>query len=264
VVYEEVNATRGIFRELDPNVRRIHLGWEVKVIPSDEGVKVFGGLYYSSPKLPEKTDKYRGKVSVFVDPEDVTHATVLIPGEKDPVEVTIQNTVFADLTLPEVLEIMAAWRKEHPDVTVIYEDRLMRTRRRMFDQLRSIGVERKLARSYSTVRECQMKGEVVFAGTRIETAGRLPGTIAPGNLTAQHADGAIFKLGAGTRAAGVAASSRTVTGPMTRSIATVTTGARCGRWAYAPLRERKETSRPRADRWFSRKRLRASALQPRT
>lgn len=196
VVYEEVNASRGIFCELDPNVRRIHLGWEVKVIPSHEGVKVFGRLWYNSTELQEKTDKYRGKVSVFVDPDDVTHATVLIPGEEDPVVVTIQNTVFADLTLPEVLEIMAAWRKEHPDVTVIYEDRLMRTRRRMFDQLRSIGVERKLARSYSTVRECQMKGEVVFAGARIETAGQLPGTIAPGNLTAQHADGAIFKLGA--------------------------------------------------------------------
>lgn len=196
-VYKEVNATRGHFRQLDPNVRRIHLGWEVKVTPNDEGVRVFGGLWYNSDELQDKTDRHRGKVSVFVDPDDVTFATVLIPGVDEPVEVTIQNTVFANLTLPEVLEIMAAWRKEHPDVTNIYEDRLMRTRRRLFDQLRTIGVERKLARSYSTIRECQTKAQVVFAGARIIPSGQLPGTIAPGNLTAPNSDGAIFMLGAG-------------------------------------------------------------------
>ena len=196
-VYKEINETRGHFRQLDPNLRRIHLGWEVKVTPNDEGVRVFGGLWYNSDELQEKIDRHRGKVSVFVDPDDVTFATVLIPGVDEPVEVTIQNTVFANLTLPEVLEIMAAWRKEHPDVTNIYEDRLMRTRRRVFDQLRTIGVERKLARSYSTIRECQTKAQVVFAGARIIPSGQLPGTIAPGNLTAPNADGAIFMLGEG-------------------------------------------------------------------
>ena len=133
-VYKEVNATRGHFRQLDQTVRRIHLGWEVKVTPNEEGIRVFSGLWYNTTALRKKTDSLRVKVSVFVVPDDITRVTLLIPGGDEPVGVAARNTVFADLTLPEVLETMAAWRKEHPDVTKIYEDRLMQTRRGLLNQ----------------------------------------------------------------------------------------------------------------------------------
>ena len=84
-VYKEVNATRGHFRQLDQTVRRIHPGWEVKVTPNDDGVRVVSGLWYNTAELRKRTDSHRGKVSVFVVPDDIKRVTVLIPGGDEPV-----------------------------------------------------------------------------------------------------------------------------------------------------------------------------------
>lgn len=55
--------------------------------------------------------------------------------------------------ITEVLELIALWRKEDIQTATLYEDRLMRLGRDRFNQLRTIGVERKLKRSYSTIKE---------------------------------------------------------------------------------------------------------------
>lgn len=197
-VFNHINETRGCFAAMDPNLRRIHLGWEVQATPTDEGVRVFGGIWFASDELHKLRENPRvmGKVSVFVDPENLSCATVLIPGVKEPVEVQIQITAFADMTVPEVLELIALWRKEDPKATSAHEDQLMRLRRARFDQLRAIGVERKLTRSYSTLEECQQKAKHVLAGARIIPNTPLAGTTMPGRITDTTDSGAvIFQIG---------------------------------------------------------------------
>lgn len=132
-VYEAINKTRGQVKVPDPNIRRVHLGWEVSVTPTDEGVRVFGGIWFNSDQLQKAREEnfFNGKVKVFVDPDDLKLATVVMPGEPDLIEVDLQMTVFADMTLGEVLQLMAEYRREDPEVTEIYHDRLMEVKTRL-------------------------------------------------------------------------------------------------------------------------------------
>lgn len=198
-VYQEINRTRGQVELPDPNTRRIHLGWEVEATPSDEGVRVFGGIWFNSDELQIIRDQqfFEGKVKVSVDPDNLNIATVLMPGYPDPIEVHLQMTVFADMTIGEVLQLMAEYRREDPDTTDIYHDRLMQAKSRRFAEISSIGVEHDLPRSYSTIEECQKMAKGVFAGSRVIRSEMLPGTMAPGAITSLAPGGAVFTLGDG-------------------------------------------------------------------
>ena len=169
---------------MDPDTRRISLGWQQKATPTDEGVRVFSGLWFDSDelKIVLNDSRHKGKVSVFVDPDDVTCATVVIPKVEEPITVRLQITAFADLTLPEVLEILETMRREDPKATELYEDRLSRIRQERFHRLRAIGVERRLKRSYCTLEECVRKARSLFSGARIIRNEPLAGTTPAGRI----------------------------------------------------------------------------------
>lgn len=197
-VLKELNKTRGLFKMIDADKRRIHLGWKFEVTPNDEGVRVLSGIWFSSPEFQVAVDDHAvSKVSVFVDPENVNEATAIIPGVAEEFRLQLQVTAFADLTIPEVLELTEAHRREDPDITEIYEDRIASTRRNRFDQLKKIGVERRLARSHSTFEECRMKARHVFAGARIVRSSEGGQTVRPGDLTASMQGPGVFLIGDG-------------------------------------------------------------------
>lgn len=197
-VLKELNKTRGLFKMMDADKRRIHLGWKFEVTPNDEGVRVFSGIWFSSPEFQVAIDDHAvSKVSVFVDPENVNEATAIIPGVAGEFRLQLQVTAFADLTVPEVLELTEAHRREVPGITEIYEDRIASTRRKLFDQLRKIGVERRLPRSHSTFEECRMKARHVFAGARIVRPSEGGQTVRPGDLTASMQGPGVFLIGDG-------------------------------------------------------------------
>ncbi len=97
----------------------------------------------------------------------------------------------------EVLELTEAHRREDPDITEIYEDRIASTRRKLYDQLRKIGIECKLPRSHSTFEECRMKARHVFAGARMVRPSEGGQTVRPGDLTASIQGPGIFLIGDG-------------------------------------------------------------------
>ena len=74
--------------------------------------------------------------------------TVLVAGVDEPIEVHLQIAAFADMTLVEILDLMAEWRKENPKTAEIHNDRVMKSRSEVFKMMRAIGVERKLHHSY--------------------------------------------------------------------------------------------------------------------
>lgn len=198
-VYQEINKTRGQVELPDPNTRRIHLGWEVEATPSDEGVRVFSGIWFNSAKLQSiREDQFfKGKVKVFVDPDNLNLATVLMPGYPDPIEVELQMTVFADMTLGEVLQLMAEYRREDPEATEIYHDRLMEAKIRRFADISSIGVEHDLPRSYTTIEECKAMARALLAGARVIRTEALPGITAPDAITNLAPRAEVFAIGAG-------------------------------------------------------------------
>lgn len=202
-VYQRINQDRGQIPPLDPVIRRIHLGFEEKVTPSDEGVRVFGGIWFNSDQFQRELEECRnlasghtiGKIPVFVDPDDMSRATALLPGVKEPIEVFLQITAFADLTLPEILEDLSSYRKENPQVTEIYEDMIMSARRDRHEQLKAIGVERGLSRSFSTVEECRAKAANLLRGSRLIPTTKIPFPASSGTVSAQDRPRISFPLG---------------------------------------------------------------------
>ncbi|MBJ3762140.1 hypothetical protein ILP92_05215, partial [Maribius pontilimi] len=163
--------------------------------PTDEGVRVFHGIYFNSDELQVLRDRIKGKVKVFIDPDNLNTASVVLPGIKEPVEVQLQITAFADMTLPEVLKLMAEFRREDPNTSEIHEDRIMRTRRDRYDRIKEIGLEHNLPRSYSTMAECREMARAVFSGARPIRSQPLAGTTRPGDITdIQQGDG-VFHVG---------------------------------------------------------------------
>src|SRR5690606_9794000 len=122
------------------------------------------------------------KVKVFVDPDDMNLATVILPDAKQPIEVQLQITAFADMTLPEVLKLMAEQRREHPEIAEFHHDQVMRTRAQRHEKVTAIGVEHGLSRSYSTVEECKAMARAVFAGARVHRPQAPEATTRPGEI----------------------------------------------------------------------------------
>ncbi len=124
----------------------------------------------------------------------MNRATVLLPTTKEPIEVELQVTAFADMTLPEILNLFEACRRETLDMTEIYEDRLAKTRRALENTLNRIGVERGLSRSFATRAECEAKARVMIRGCAIRKTPVPAGTVAPDQITAMNPEGFVFRF----------------------------------------------------------------------
>jgi hypothetical protein len=142
----------------------------------------------------EETSFY-GKAQVFIDPDNMQAATVIIPGHPDPIVVHIQTTVFSDLTLGEYLQLIGEYRREFPHITEMYDEHLRETRRRRFDEISTIGVEHGLARSNTSFEECAALAKAVFAGARHICSKRIPNTITPDAITDLSSTEGLFRLG---------------------------------------------------------------------
>lgn len=200
-MYKAINETRGQIPIIDPNIRRINLGWEQEVTPTDEGVRVFSGIWFNSDELQKQREEphFTGKVKVFVDPDDMNHATVILPMVKKPIEVRLQITAFADMTLPEILRLMADLRREDPATTEFHEDQVMRTRLHRQERSKAICVEHDLSRSYSTVDECKAMARTVFAGALTIRQEAIKGTKQPGQVTDLGPAEGVYAIGNATR-----------------------------------------------------------------
>ena len=127
-VYKEINETRGMTPLVDADMRRIQMCWEESATPSDEGVRVFSGIWFNSEAFQTALDKSRRKaksggserVKVYVDPDDLNQATVVIRGV-DPITVDLQASVFADMSINEVLKSSRSLPKGKPHL-----DRILR------------------------------------------------------------------------------------------------------------------------------------------
>jgi len=196
-VYRHINETRGQIPPVDPHLRRINLGWEQEVTPTDEGVRVFEGIWFNSTELQVRREELgvTGKVKVFVDPDDMNLATVILPRGLQPTEVQLQVTAFADMTLPEVLKLMAEHRRENPDIAEFHHDQVMRTRLDRHAKITAIGVEQGLNRSYSTVNECKAMARAVFSGARVHRPQAPVAATRPGDVTSLQASGGVYAIG---------------------------------------------------------------------
>jgi putative transposase len=158
---------------------------------------VFGGVWFNSTELQVRREELgvTGKVKVFVDPDDMNLATVILPRGKQPIEVQLQITAFADMTLPEILKLMEEQRREHPEIADFHHEQVMRTRLDRHAKIMEIGVESGLSRSYSTVEECRTMARAVFSGARVLRPQAPVATTRPGETTSLQASGEVYARG---------------------------------------------------------------------
>lgn len=124
-------------------------------------------LFYSSDEFQTGREQLKGKVNVYIDPDDLNFATAAIPLDPRPYALALQTTVFADLTASDFLELMTHYRRENPEVTELYEGRIAKVRLARHAELKKIGVERRLHKSYVNAEEARKKANVLFASSRL-------------------------------------------------------------------------------------------------
>ncbi len=120
--------------------------------------------------------------TVCVDPDDISHATILAEGQPEPILADLSWTAVKDLTLQEFLNYAKIARAEDPELTADFERTIARVRRERSDHMRQITADRKLPRSYLTAAEATKMAEQILAGVPSAQAELLPGTVAPGSL----------------------------------------------------------------------------------
>ncbi|MGH6763974.1 MAG: hypothetical protein ACRECW_20585 [Phyllobacterium sp.] len=195
-VAQEINRDYGAITVPADHDRRIQLGWRKECTITDEGVKAFG-LPYSSPELQILRDHIAGKVAVFLDPDNISHATILIEGHPEPVLADLSWTAMKNLTLPEFLRIAEEARAEDPEVAAEFEALRARVRKERFDQLYFIATEHELARSFMTIAEAQKKAEIVMSGVYSPRHEPVLGTTPRGSVAREGAVAGVRKIGAG-------------------------------------------------------------------
>ena len=200
-VFHAINDEYGGIAVPTDHDRRIHLGWMVESSITDEGVKAYN-LPFSSDALQAIRDDYKGKVSIYIDPDDISKATVLAVGYKDPILVDLRWTAMKDLTLPQFLEVSMRSRAETPEAKELAEDNLVSARKSIADQLDAIALEHKLGRSFMTSAEAEAKAKVIRSGLHNYAKREdIKGTVAPGSVGKMSSHNEVRKVGKGHKPA---------------------------------------------------------------
>lgn len=196
VAAEEINGKYGAILPPAAHDFRIQLGFKHRCQISHEGVKAFG-LPYNSPELQLAGERAKGKVTVFVDPDQIAFATVLLEGRSDPILADLSWTAMSDLTLKEFFTVAESARAEDPELTEAFESTLSRVRQERFSQLADIASKRKLPRSYMTLEEANKKAHVILAGVHSSRVIEVEGAAQPGSLNDECLSQGAYVIGDG-------------------------------------------------------------------
>lgn len=219
-LYSERMHEYGCLPPIDPNERRIALGWRYEVTPSKVGIRVLSGIFYNSPELQVLKDRLHGlsrKVKVFIDPMDLTVATVVLPGIPDPIEVPLSTTYFAGMTIHEALALVARYIFENPADESLNVELMTEARVRNWHQIREEERRHTRKTSFPTREACERRAAELYQGLLPETTLHIAGTGTPGALMSIGEDAAALPIGGGTLIEGQVAkvaprSARTGTG----------------------------------------------------
>lgn len=193
---EEINEKYGAILPPTAHDFRIQLGFKKRCQISHEGVKVFG-LPYNSPELQLAGEQAKGKATVFVDPDHIAYATVLLEGHSEPILADLSWTKMSDLTLKEFFTIAEAARAEDPQLTASFEGTLVRVRQKLSKQLADIASKHKLTRSFMTLEEADSKAKALLAGVHSPRVPELAGTTKPGSLSDDDLSQGAYTIGDG-------------------------------------------------------------------
>ena len=90
-----------------PSERRLHLGLKKQLTVTSEGVKPFG-IPYNSTALQRWADRSSDKkVNVHLDPDFPRQVSITIEGSTEVIDAQLTMTALSDLTLTEMVEVIA-------------------------------------------------------------------------------------------------------------------------------------------------------------
>lgn len=179
---KQIEETEGAVFPPAAHDLRIHLGFKHQCKITHEGVKAFG-LPFNSVELQRAGETFRGKVTVFVNPDDIGFATILLEGHLKPILAELSWTEMKDLTLSEFFIYAQLARAEDPQLTKGFEETMNRVRRERADHMARIAAEKKLPRSFMTYAEAQKLSEELLTGVHSSRTVEIEGAVTPGSLS---------------------------------------------------------------------------------
>jgi hypothetical protein len=104
---------------------------------------------------------------VFVDPDDLSQASVAISGHPELITVHLTTTAFTSMTLEEVIDFMNEVRRERPEVEEFYENHLNDVRTDFFARMQRRRKERRISGSFLSLEDARKLAKQAFSGARV-------------------------------------------------------------------------------------------------
>ncbi|WP_177172624.1 Mu transposase C-terminal domain-containing protein [Loktanella sp. DSM 29012] len=177
--FEEVRERSDGIDAPSAEMLRLHLGEEEQATTSSEGVK-FMGIPYNSSALQRFAGGARKKCTVMLNPDDPRQVTILNAETKDLITADLTMTIFADLTLEEILAVKRAAIEANPGLRTLHEEHLAEARRR---RVRESGFfpDSDLPSSYARIDKL-WKFAADMANVELVSMSRSVTTVAPGSI----------------------------------------------------------------------------------
>ncbi|TFL15982.1 transposase [Jannaschia formosa] len=167
-VYEWINANRGTVTPIDPNMRREFLGRMYEVTPSDEGVRLLGGaLWFNEFKeFQKRLETHRGKIRVFIDPDDGSYATAIFDGDPRRYVLHQQMSHFYGLSLAEVVDFIGKIRREFPDSSELHDELFRKAAMRRAKDSKDVCLENGVNRGERGFQQVEAEARKIMSGRR--------------------------------------------------------------------------------------------------
>ncbi|KZZ25368.1 hypothetical protein A3753_15500 [Sulfitobacter sp. HI0082] len=177
--FEEVSARTNGIEPPDPEQLRLHLGVEGQASTTSEGIKIYG-IPYNSSALQSFAGGASKKCTVLLNPDDLRHVTVLPQGEKEKIIANLSMTIFADLTLDEVMAVKRSAIEANPELRSLLREHLAEARQR---RVRESGFfpDSNLPSSYATIDKIRQDA-AEMAHVELAPLSRSMETSGPGNI----------------------------------------------------------------------------------
>ncbi|SFE92644.1 transposase family protein [Roseivivax sediminis] len=194
-VAEFQNEHYGCLPAPDPITRRIHLGHKIEAKPSAQGVKAYDLPYQAiwttddaaadgvaGDGLIDLREFTSEKVSIYIDPDHLRYATIIVPGQAGPFVAELTITAFRDLSLAEYLGVLEEYCRMHPDAEQLAAETMLSAISDMRKQIHEAVREKGTPRSFMTIEEANAKARAFTAGRNFGDRGSIPGCVPPGSI----------------------------------------------------------------------------------
>lgn len=191
--FEEIQKHYGGIEPPDPMTRCMHLGVKREASTTSEGVKVFN-LPFNSTELQRFAAGQSKKVTVHLDPDFPQEVYITAEGMADVLKAKLTMTVFNDLNLEEILDLIEAVVKLNPRLRELHSHHFKEALGRRARES-GFSPDSRAPSSYDKITQMQKKADGLSHVELCPDARRGP-TAFPGTVMDRSGSAPVYRVGA--------------------------------------------------------------------